>query len=230
VGRHSVHKPINRRPHNLFLCLQSARERERALIAREIHDELGQALTALKIDLSWLANKLPKNHNLLIEKTRSMSRLVDTTLNSVKKISSELRPWILDELGLQAAIEWQSEEFQKWTGVECKVAFSPEKIILDKGRSIAIFRIFQEALTNIARHTNATRVSIRLTKKADKVVLRVKDNGRGISPEQISSLNSLGLIGMRERAHYWEGEVRIKGIQNKGTEIIATIPLNKKCI
>jgi PAS domain S-box-containing protein len=205
-----------------------ARERERSQIAREIHDELGQALTALKIDVHWLSNKLPKGHELLLNKTKSMSSLIDMTIKSVQRISSELRPGLLDNLGLSAAIEWQVDEFENRMGIICNIAIDPEEIVLDRDRSTAIFRILQESLTNIARHSNATIVDISLIEQFDSLELNVHDNGEGITEEQISDPRSFGLIGMRERVNLLGGYLSISGTPNKGTTIIVRIPLNKE--
>ena len=205
--------------------LQEAREKERTSIAREIHDELGQALTALKMDLSWLKKRLPKNQKPLLEKEASMSELVEATIQTVKKISTELRPGILDHLGLTAAIEWQAEEFQKRTGIPCGVSIVPEEIVPDKDRSTTIFRIFQETLTNITRHAKATKVSVRLERENNSLILEVRDNGKGITEKQLADSKSLGLMGMRERAAYWGGHVNMKGIRNGGTTVIVHITL-----
>ena len=208
--------------------LQEAREKERTAIAREIHDELGQALTALKIDLSWLKKRLPKNQKPLLEKEASMSELVESTIQTVKKISSELRPGILDHLGLTAAIEWQAEEFQKRTGIPCGVSIVPEEIVPDRDRSTTIFRIFQETLTNITRHAKATKISVRLEKEDGRLILEVKDNGKGITEKQLSDSKSLGLMGIRERAAYWGGHMNVKGgVRNGGTTVIVHIPLER---
>ena len=213
---------------NLTAHLQSVREEERMFIAREMHDELGQALTALKMDLSWLDNRLPKDQKSLLEKTKSMSKLADATLQTVKRISTELRPGLLDDLGLPAAIEWQAEEFQTRTGIKCEITVDPEDIILDKDRSTAIFRIFQETLTNVARHAKATKVKVGLKEKAGKIELKVRDNGKGITEKQVSDPKSFGLIGIKERAYYLDGKVVIKGLQDKGTTLTIRIPLPKK--
>ena len=213
---------------NLTAHLQSVREEERTLVAREMHDVLGQALTAMKMDLSWLDNRLPKDQKSLLEKTKSMSKLADATLQTVKKISTELRPGLLDDLGLPAAIEWQAEEFQTRTGIKCEITVDPEDIILDKDRSTAIFRIFQETLTNVARHAKATKVKVSLKEKAGKIELKVRDNGKGITEKQMSNPKSFGLIGIKERAYYLDGKVVIKGLQDKGTTLTIRIPLPKK--
>lgn len=157
-----------------------------------------------------------------------MSMLIDTTVQSVQRISSELRPGLLDDLGLSAAVEWQADEFRNRTGIQCETISDPEDIALNQALSIAVFRIFQEALTNIARHANATRVKIILKEKSGKVELTVRDNGKGITEKQISDARSFGLIGMRERVHSFRGDLRITGTPNKGTTVRVSIPLDKK--
>lgn len=215
----------NEQLRNLSAHLQSIRESERTHIAREIHDELGQTLTALKMDASWLGRRLPDDLRELLGKTESMSKLIDNTIKTVQRISTELRPGILDDLGLIAAMEWQAEEFQDRMEGKCEVVLDLEEIIPDQERSTTIFRIFQEILTNIARHSNATSVEVSLKEKDGIIELNVKDNGRGITEEQIYGPRSLGLIGIRERVRSWGGEFEIKGIKDKGTLIKATIPL-----
>jgi len=209
---------------SLSAHLQAVREGERTSIAREIHDDLGQTMTALKMDFSLLNRLIPKEEKVLLRKTESMSKLVDMILQDTKRISTELRPGLLDDLGLFAAIEWQAEEFQNRTRIKCEVTLVPENIVLDRDRSTAIFRIFQETLTNIARHANATKVSINLKGKGGKLTLKVGDNGRGITEEQIYDSKSFGLIGIRERVAFLGGEVKIKGVRNKGTTITVSIP------
>lgn len=208
----------------LTAYLESAREEERRKIARKIHDELGQMLTGLKIDLSWLTKGLSKEQESLLEKTKSMSKLVDTTIQTVKRIAAELRPGVLDDLGISAAIEWQAGEFEKLAEIECEFSSNPRDIILDQERSIAIFRIFQEILTNIILHAKATKVRISLKEKGSSIVLKVRDNGKGISNKQISDSKSFGLIGMRERVRPWGGEIKISGAPGKGTTVVASIP------
>jgi len=213
---------------NLAAHLQSVREEERAGIARELHDEMGQVLTALKMDLSWLNKRLTKDDSSLVEKVKSMTKLTDTAIRMVRRLSTELRPGILDDLGLSAAIEWQAEEFAERTGIGCEVSVNDGVIILEQDRSTAIFRIFQEALTNVARHARATKVKASLKEKDGELVLEVKDNGRGITEKQISDAKSFGIMGMRERVYPWGGEVKISGIREKGTTVRVTIPLGKE--
>lgn len=205
--------------------LQSIREEERMVIAREIHDELGQALTALKMDLSWVNKRLPEGQSSLIKKTESMSELIDSTIQTVQRISAELRPGLLDDIGLLAAMEWQAEEFQKRTGIACELSVDSLDVALDSERSTAIFRIFQETLTNISRHANATRAKANLVIKNRNLELIIKDNGKGITEEKISDPKSLGLIGIQERVHFLGGNINIKGIAKKGTTVTVSIPL-----
>ena len=208
--------------------LESVREEERTKMAREIHDELGQTLTALKIDLSWLTRRLPHEQELLLKKTESMYELVDGAIQTVKRISTELRPGALDDLGLADAIEWQTQEFGKRTDIKSKFSASPEGIVLDRDRSTAVFRICQEALTNIVRHAKATRVSVSLRKGPGRVSLRISDNGKGIEESQILDPRAFGLIGMCERARFWGGEVKISGAPGKGTLVALSIPLARR--
>lgn len=213
---------------NLLAYLQSVREHERTAFAREIHDELGQSLTALKMDLHWLRNKHKENASLVL-KTQSMSKLIDRTIQTVKKICMELRPGVLDDLGLTAAIEWQAREFQNRSGITCDLFFNPEEIVLDANRSTAIFRIFQETLTNVARHAGASRISVTLEQRNSHLIMEVRDNGKGIREEEIFDSESFGLIGMRERALYLGGEFQISSCSDGGggTTVIVSIPLKR---
>jgi len=212
---------------NLHKHSQDVRERERARIAREIHDELGQVLTALKMDLSFLAKKLPPDLSSLETKVNLMLRFVDMTIQSVKRITMDLRPGLLDHLGLVAAIEWQAEEFQKRTGIRCSVTVDPDEIILRPDQSTSVFRIFQETLTNIARHARATEVRTSLTVKDGILEMTVRDNGIGITNEQIENPKSYGLMGIKERAYFCGGEAGIFGQKGKGTTVVITIPFDE---
>jgi len=206
--------------------LQSVREEERTMIAQEIHDELGQVLTALKIQISLLANKLKDDQKPLKQKINSLLDMIDASVESVQKISAKLRPGILDELGLIAAIEWQTEEFEKMTNVKCSLVLPKEDLVLEKNKSTAIFRILQEALTNIARHSQATKVLISLLNYKSNVSLEIQDNGKGITQEQIRDFKSLGIHGMEERAMVFGGQVYIEGIAGKGTRLEVEIPVD----
>ncbi len=213
---------------NLSTHLQMVREEERTRIAREIHDDMGQALTVLKIDLSWLNNRLAKNQEALRDKTKSMQALIDETIQTVHKVSEDLRPGILDDFGLPAAIEWNAEEFEKRTGIKCKPIFCPKEFDLCKEKSTALFRIVQESLTNIIRHANATEVEINLSKKKGIIVLEIQDNGKGITEAAITNPRSFGLIGIRERAHSLGGEVDIAGIRDAGTRLTVRMPISER--
>jgi signal transduction histidine kinase len=205
--------------------LISVREEERAHIAREIHDELGQVLTGLKMEVGWLAKRLTSPE--LIEKTDSMGKLIDSTVQTVRKIATGLRPEMLDDMGLIAAVGWQAKEFQKRTGIRCRVKLPPE-VKLDIDVSTTMFRIFQEILTNVARHSRATRVDIDLEIGAEHVALEVADNGVGITDNDRSGKKSLGLLGMHERALLFGGDVQIVGTPSHGTRVSVSIPLKGK--
>ena len=208
--------------------LQSVREKERTEIAREIHDEFGTILTALKIDLSWLEKKLPQEQPLLAEKTKNSLDLINAAIKAVQRISSELRPGILDHLGLASAVEWHVKEFGLRTGIACDISVDMDNAEMDRDLSTTIFRILQEALTNIARHSEATEVSVGLREKEGILSLSVADNGKGILEEQLSAHDSFGLMGIKERVKHWSGDLTIRGIHNKGTTIEVHIPIENK--
>jgi PAS domain S-box-containing protein len=204
--------------------LQSVREQERTDVAREIHDELGQALTALKMDVHWLGLRVGAE-SVLLEKTRTMSKTIDTTVQAVRRISSQLRPKLLDNLGLSAALEWQAREFEQRSGVECDINSEPDDIILAPAISTALFRIFQETLTNIARHAGASSVDVLLKMDPGKVAMTVIDDGMGITSEQASDARSLGIVGMRERMYSLGGTFEISGRAGLGTTVHVTVPV-----
>jgi len=204
--------------------LQSVREEERKRVAREIHDQLGQALTAIKIDLSGLVRELPADLKHLSRRTSSTLTLVDETIQTVRRIATELRPGILDDLGLAAAVEWAGEEFEARTGIKCRLDLSEGSISIDPERATAVFRIFQETLTNVARHAEASELEVRLAKLDRHLILEVHDNGRGIPEDKLSRGESLGILGMRERALLLGGEITISGIPGKGTTVSVRIP------
>ena len=211
---------------DLYNRLQAVREEERTSISREIHDELGQMLTALKIDVSWLIKKLSNKERTVQDRANAMSSLLDTTIKSVQSISTHLRPAVLDMLGLSEAIEWQVQEFQKRTGTKCNVTSSVPDLNLDPELSTTVFRILQEALTNVARHAEASILNIGLYKKHNELVLKVQDNGKGISDDKNSSPKSLGLLGIRERVLLWNGRVKINGAKGHGTTVLVKIPVS----
>ena len=212
----------------LSVYLQSVREEERTRIAREVHDELGQALTSCKLDLSWIAGKLPRDQKSLIAKAKALTAHVDSTIQMVRRIATELRPGILDHLGLAAALEWQANEFQNRTGIKCDVQVRLAEAILDPELNTTLFRIFQETLTNIIRHAGATHVTVELKQIGGQIILEVRDNGRGISREEITNTQSMGLLGMRERAALLGGRFRIGALpRGKGTKVKVSVPLQR---
>jgi PAS domain S-box-containing protein len=208
---------------NLAAHLLSVREEERTRISREVHDELGQSLTAVKMDLAWLAGRLPSKNGEMIKRIRATGQLADSIIQSIRRISTELRPAVLD-LGLAAAVEWQVQEFQARSGVQCKVRLLIREVVTSNA-STAMFRIFQETLTNVGRHAKATRVDVVLQKQQDRLVLLIHDNGRGFDQVDPSPSKSLGLLGMRERAAGLGGQVNISSAPGKGTTVAAWIPL-----
>ena len=204
--------------------LQLVREKERTHIARELHDELGQLLTALNTDIILLRKHISPEEKSLDDKIESMSNLISITMETLHRIYKDLRPAMLDHLGLVAAIDWQAKDFQERTGISCNISVEPEEIDLDPDLSTAIFRIFQETLTNISRHAAATAVSIGLTEEGNTITLCVRDNGKGIGDEDLMKLDSFGLIGIKERVHHWGGTVSIDGEKGRGTVIEVIMP------
>jgi PAS domain S-box-containing protein len=209
--------------------VQSAREEEGTRIAREIHDELGSMLTGLKWDLEEISRMLstqPGQSQLAVmrEKLSALTKLTDMSVSTLRRIASELRPSMLDDLGLGAAIEWQTQQFQGRTGIICHCDCSLEDIELSQEQSTAVFRIFQEALTNVLRHAQATRVDITIKNGAGYFILVVGDNGKGITQKEKSEQRSLGILGMRERAHLVGAEIDIKGLEGKGTVVTVRVP------
>lgn len=204
---------------------QSAIEEERKRIGREIHDQLGQELSLFQLELGLIEDKLPRMQKDLRDKLKSMSALIDSSIRTVQKISADLRPTLLDNLGLGAAVEWAVKEFQKRTRIRCQVSFEPFEVKLDQERSTALFRILQETLTNVLRHARATKVNVLLVKREDAVVLTVRDNGIGIPRQRINDPKSVGLTGMRERVRPWGGKVSITAGSRKGTDITIIVPM-----
>jgi signal transduction histidine kinase len=205
--------------------LHTVREEERARVAREIHDELGQQLTALKMDVAWIRKRLPTTPPVLREKTESMALMIDAAIHTVRRISSELRPGLLDDLGLAAAMEWQTTEFMKRTGIACDLDIPPDDLPIQRELATALFRVFQEALTNVARHARATRVRVSLGAAAGVATLEVRDDGRGITEEQACNPTSFGILGMRERVNSWGGTLEIEGVPETGTAVRVTVKL-----
>jgi signal transduction histidine kinase len=210
--------------------LQSAREEEGTRIAREIHDELGGALTGLKWDLEGIDKVLSDGRKAgelgaLREKICSMTGLVESTINTVRRIASELRPGVLDDLGLVAAVEWQAQQFQSRTGIRCECVAKKDVVDLNRERATAVFRILQEILTNVIRHAHASKVEIELLEHDGELELRVSDDGRGITTGEVNNRSSLGLLGMQERALLVGGQILIQGEAGLGTTVIARLPI-----
>jgi PAS domain S-box-containing protein len=205
--------------------LQATHEAERSFLAREIHDEISGSLTALKMDLALLPARADKHRDLLLDKVGSMSALIDRTLARVQTIVTELRPVVLDKLGLVAAVEWQTREFQERSGIACEIHLPAQEVPLDHDRATAVFRILQEALTNIARHSGADKARVDLRSEAGSLILDVRDNGKGIEEKAIDAHSAMGLLGMRERAMSFEGAIKITALPEGGTLVSVTIPL-----
>jgi PAS domain S-box-containing protein len=211
--------------------LSSAREQEGTRIARELHDELGSALTSLKWDLEGIDKLCSEGGNQadvsnVGQKMKEMMKVIDATLNAVLRISSELRPTILDDLGLLEAIEWQAQQFEARTGIVCQVDSLVENLDLSQEKATAVFRILQEALTNVLRHAHATRVNITIAEEEAEFVFEIRDNGRGITEDEKTGSRPLGLIGMRERAHLVGGRIEIIGIGERGTVLTLRVPIH----
>lgn len=213
----------------LALHLETAREGERTQIAQELHDELGQALTAVKMDLAWLAQRIAPGETPLRDKVSSASGLVDELIGMVQRISMDLRPGLLDDLGLIPALRWRAEDFQERMGIPVAFSSALEAIALDHRSASAVYRIFQEALTNVARHAQATSVAARIEPEGDGFRMTISDNGRGIPDGALTDPDSLGLIGMRERAAALRGSLEIQaGEAGRGTRIILRVPPQRK--
>jgi PAS domain S-box-containing protein len=203
--------------------LESVREEQSARIAREVHDELGGTLTMLKLGLASVLDKIQES-DALRQKLASMLELIDGVIQGVKRISTSLRPIMLDTLGLTATIKWHVNEFSALTGIRNELRM-PEYIRLSPKRSTAVFRIIQETLTNVARHAEATKVTIRLSKHKGRLLVEITDNGNGITDEALSKPESFGILGMRERSQFLGGELNVQGVPNQGTKLTLSLPL-----
>lgn len=206
--------------------VETAREEERKRISREIHDQLGQQLTSVRFDIGWLARRFPATPQSadVHERLAAMSSLVDLTMTTVRRIATELRPGVLDDLGLEDALEWQARDFTRYSGIPVTVEAPEDGARIADEHATALFRCFQEILTNVARHAKATSVVARLTHEDDEIALEVTDDGRGITPEQVTKMSSLGLVGMRERALLLGGTFRIEGAPGHGTTVTIRLP------
>lgn len=210
----------------LTMHLEDVREDERKKIALDLHDDLGQKLTALLMDLSWLNKNLNKDLPSLSAKIEAMKNLLDDTINTVRKISVGLRPSTLDNLGLAAALRWHFSEFENNTSIRIVSNIIPDELDLDPKLSILIFRVIQEALTNVVRHSKATKVVIRLEQLNERIHIEINDNGIGITKKDIEKPRSFGLLGMKERIASWGGEFVISGEEGKGTQLVIDLPVN----
>jgi signal transduction histidine kinase len=208
--------------------LQSVREEEHTLMARGIHDELGQALTALRLDLSWLGKKLPEAGAAVQGRIGAMVALTDDTIEAVRRVVAELRPPILDELGLAPALDWYVQSFAKRAGLRYEFDRGPAGLVVDRELAVIAYRIVQEALTNVARHAHAKHVAVRLGEKAGALTVEIRDDGRGISEDAVTSPRSLGIVGMRERALVRGGSLAVMPLPGGGTSVRVTIPSDRR--
>jgi PAS domain S-box-containing protein len=207
--------------------LQWVREEDRKQVARDLHDQIGQILTAIKMDMTWMTRHLPESEAEVLLRLRESIQLINDGVKSVRTICSGLRPGVLDDLGLAAAIEWQASEFASRNGVSCQVSVPPVDLHLDGDRATATFRIFQECLTNVVRHAQAQSVQVTLSQEEERIVLTVEDDGIGFCESDLShSLGSLGLLGMRERAQFCGGDVHISSSPGKGTTVTVRVPVD----
>ena len=209
----------------LSLHISAAREEERTRIAREIHDDLGQKLTVLKMSLSRLRQDLPGEPSTLQSSVRAILKSIDELLATVRDLSTELRPAVLDHLGLVDALKWQARDFETKTGIRCDVVSRLDDVNLDSARRTDLFRVTQEALTNVARHSGASRVQVQISGEAGDLLLEISDNGQGFHEDETSRQTSLGLLGIRERIAALGGTVQWLGIASGGTRVRVRIPL-----
>lgn len=214
---------------DLSAHIEAGMEKEKKRIAREIHDGLGSSLSALKMELSILRRQLvPLDPDPEIEKhINAMSVLVESTVELIRKLATELRPEVLDELGLVATLRWYAKQFEARTGILTTYTVYPKDFKIDAAISTAVFRVFQEIMNNVARHSKATRVTIFLRKQHHQFLMRVRDNGSGIREEELNHKRSFGIIGMQERIKLQKGQMKISGVRKKGTTVVIEIPLNQ---
>ena len=214
--------------HTLALRLEVAREEERARVARELHDDLGQVLTSLKLEFSWLVDELknsePKPGIQLVNRLQSLIGLIEISIQSVRQISTDLRPAVLDHLDFEETVRWEATKFEARTGIRCRVTTELKGEIGNGTLQLALFRILQEALTNVARHADAGAVHISVRQRRRLICLMVKDNGRGITAAERSSIESIGILGMTERARMLGGQFMISGVRGRGTRVTVEVP------
>jgi PAS domain S-box-containing protein len=207
--------------------LQWVREEDRKQVARDLHDQIGQILTAIKMDMTWMTRHLPESEGTVLARLKESIQLINDGVKSVRKICSGLRPGVLDDLGLAAAIEWQASEFASRNGILCQVSVPPVDLHLDGDRATATFRIFQECMTNVIRHAQAKSVRVDLVQEEENILLVVEDDGIGFSePDLSNTLGSLGLLGMKERAQFCGGDVQISSSPGKGTTVTVRVPVD----
>ena len=217
----------HKRLRELAMYMQEAIENERMKIALDLHDDLGQQLTALNMEMSWLKARIIKDSPYLSDKMDEMTDILKLVMKNVQVIATELRPSVLDNLGLISAIEWHLKEYEKKFRIKCQLNVSPKGMVIKQSLSVAIFRIMQEALTNVARHANASLVKVNIAKAENLLKIIIADNGMGITKDNIENSRSFGLMGIKERANVFKGKVKIIGEPNKGTKLIVKIPYEK---
>lgn len=218
---------MNEQLRHLAAHLQNVREEEQTRISREIHDELGQMLTAIKMDVTSADRKLKTSTDEASSSLKRVIEMVDATVKTIRRIASELRPGILDDLGLVEALEWQSSEFEKRNQIKCRFQNKGPEISIDRNVAIGLYRIFQEALTNIARHSGATEVMATMETNSNQLTLTIRDNGKGFNPESVKQKKSLGLVGMKERALMMKGELLMETFPGKGASVRVVVPLSQ---
>ncbi|MCH6581355.1 MAG: sensor histidine kinase, partial [Nitrospinae bacterium] len=214
----------NRQLKNLLAHLENVREEERVHIAREVHDELGQILTAFKFDLSELEELISPDSKGIGNLVKKLIKDADTTLESVQRILTQLRPQVLDIFGVGPAFEWQANEFQKQTGITCEVNHFPENLQIEKDKSLILFRIFQEALMNVKHHAQASRVQISFSVNSEDMIMEIKDNGVGMKPENVNDPQSFGILGIQERADLLGGTASFRSNPGEGTTVSIRLP------
>lgn len=221
-------KEANQQLRHLSARMETALEEERSHIARELHDELGQRLTAIRMELAWAGSRLHEDQPILKEKFNELIQFVDSTTTVVRRLSSDLRPTMLDDLGPIAAIEWLTEDFGMRTGINCRLILEAIDLNEDDALATGLFRMVQESLTNVARHSEAKEVTVNIRQTHDSLILTIRDNGKGISDDALTQQNSLGLLGMRERARMLGGTTDIVRRPDGGTEVRIVLPLPVK--
>jgi signal transduction histidine kinase len=226
INTAQVNERLLQQVRNLASYQQSMVEEERTRIARELHDEFGQVLTGMKMETSWLSKQIPDQDTPVAQGLKRISHYLDETIQLVRRVAHELRPGVLDELGLLAALEWSVQEFASRTGIHCKLDLQSEVSTFGRDIDTTVFRICQEALTNIARHAQAGEAKITLNKTPTHIEFNVQDNGKGITQEQITGAKSFGIMGMRERVRIWDGEISFTSQPGQGTTVQIRIPYN----